>query len=248
VFEERLARKQAETERLAELDRLRQEFIASISHDLRTPLTAARAGIGLVEAKLGHHFAPAEQRLIDHVKHNLAWLNLQIDDLLTLNQFDAHVLHLEHESLDLRSVVTDALGAVYSLAEQKGQTLEIDLPEPLPITGDARRLGHVMINLLANAHRHTPKGTRIIVSGQHKGAEVILSVRDTGPGIPAAALRTIFERFHRLPSHEKGSGLGLAIAKQIIELHGGRIWAESEPGQGATFWIILPTSSEVEEA
>jgi PAS domain S-box-containing protein len=240
AFEQQLAREQAETERLAEIDRLRQEFIASISHDLRTPLTAARAGLGMVATSLGRRLRPAEQELVDNVKRNLAWLNLQIDDLLTLNQIEADVLHLNREPLDLRMVVTDALEAVYPLTKQKGQTLEVDLPEPLPTMGDTHQLGHVMVNLLANAHRHTPRGTQITVSGRTTASEVVVSVRDTGPGIPAEALETIFDRFHRLPSRERGSGLGLAIVKGIIELHGGRVWAERQPQGGATFRLALP--------
>jgi PAS domain S-box-containing protein len=247
AFEERLAQEQIETERLAELDRLRQEFIASASHDLRTPLTAARAGLGLVETKLASRIEAAEQQLVENVKRNLAWLSSQIDDLLALNQLEADVLHLDRELLDLRMVVTDALAAVYPLAQQKGQTLEVDLPEPLPITGDARQLAHVLVNLLANAHRHTPKGTRITIAGRNTD-EVVVSVRDTGPGIPTEALGVIFDRFHRLPSRERGSGLGLTIAKGIIELHGGRIWAESQLGQGTTFWITLPVRQGGEQA
>ncbi len=98
----------------------------------------------------------------------------------------------------------------------------------------------MVINLLVNAHRHTPSGTRIRISGRSAEGEALLSVSDNGPGIPAQELESVFERYHRIASVEAGSGLGLAIAKGIVELHGGRIWAESEPGQGATFHVSLP--------
>ncbi len=129
---------------------------------------------------------------------------------------------------------------MHVLIRQKGQELEIDLPDPLPTEGDPRRLEQVVLNLLANAHRHTPSGTRIRISGRRANGDVLLSVRDNGPGIPAAEMEAVFERYHRISSVEAGAGLGLAIAKGIVDLHGGRIWAEGEPGRGATFHVALP--------
>ncbi len=231
---------QGEAERLAELDRLRADFIATISHDLRTPLTAARAGAGMFEAQVTARLAPAERQLLGNVRRNIERLGMLIDDLVTLNQIEAGALRLDREPLDLRTVVADAMSAVHVLIGEKQQQLEVDLPEPLPAEGDARRLEQVVVNVLANANRHTPAGTRIQVSGRQVDGQVRLSVRDSGPGIPAAELEAIFQRFHRLPSGDNGSGLGLAIARSMLELHGGRIWVESEPGEGATFHIALP--------
>jgi len=118
------------------------------------------------------------------------------------------------------------------------------VPGSLPCVGDARRLQQVVVNLLANAHRHTPEGTHIIVRGEATATEAHLSVRDNGPGIPAGEQEVIFRRFYRVPSPivsaVGGSGLGLAIARGMVELHGGRMWAESETGQGATFLVVLP--------
>ncbi|HSH81012.1 MAG TPA: sensor histidine kinase, partial [Herpetosiphonaceae bacterium] len=139
----------------------------------------------------------------------------------------------------------DALSAVSPLVREKGQQLEVDLPQQLPAFVDAQQLELVLVNLLANAHRHTPAGSRIQITGRVEDSEVVLSVRDNGPGIPAEELERIFRRFHRLGTSENGSGLGLAIARAVVELHGGRIWAESQPGAGTTFFVALPhTSSE----
>lgn len=232
-----------EAERLEALDRLRNDFVSTVSHDLRTPLTAIQATLGLLEEAVRERLRADEQRMWSNARRNVERLGLLIDDLLTLNQIQAGVLHLDREPLDLRTIVTDMLSSVFPLLRMKGQVLDVDLPEPLLVTADARRMEQVIVNLLANANLHTPPGTNIAIAACVHEHAIQLSVSDTGPGIPAAELDAIFERFHRLPSGDKGSGLGLAIAKAIIELHGGRIWAESEPGHGTSFHITLPRTA-----
>ncbi len=229
-----------ESERLGELDRVRATFISTISHDLRTPLTAAGAGLGLLETSLDDRLRDDERELLSNVRRNTGRLNLLIDDLLAFNQLEAGTLRLERDVIDVRTVVTDALSVVHLLIEEKGQRLEVDLPEPLPTEADARRLEQVVVNLLTNAQQHTPAGTRIAVSGRVTADEVVLEVSDTGPGIPKEELERVFQRFHRLGARGGGSGLGLAIASGIMALHGGRVWAESEPGNGAHFFAALP--------
>ncbi len=229
-----------QAERLGELDRLRADFVASVSHDLRTPLTAARAGLGMLEMGAADLLPPDERELLRDARINIERLGLLIDDLLAYNQMEAGTLRLDLQPLDLRAIALGAVPSVHVLIRQKGQELEIDLPEPLPTEGDPRRLEQVVMNLLVNAHRHTPSGTRIRISGGLPDGEVLLSVCDDGPGIPGAELEAVFGRYHRIAAVDAGSGLGLAIVKGIVELHGGRIWAESEPGRGATFHIALP--------
>ncbi len=233
-----------EAERLTELDQLRVAFVETISHDLQTPMAAMRASLGLLDSSAGDRLHTEERDLLDSARRNNQYLGLLIDDLLALNQLEAGTLHLDHQLLDLRTVVVDALGSVHPLLKDKGQTLEVDLPStPLTVAGDARRLGQVIANLLANAHRHTPPGTHVMISGRATSAEVVLTVRDNGPSIAPWDLETIFRRFHRLAAHGEGSGLGLAIARELVELHGGRIWAESEPGQGSVFHMALPKAA-----
>lgn len=232
-----------EADRLEELEQLRAQFVANVSHDLRTPLTATRAALGLLETHARERLLLDEQELLEAARRNTERLSLQIDDLLAHNQIEAGTLPLERGLLDLRAVVLGAMPAVHPLMREKGQVLELDLPDPLPLDGDPVRLGHVMVNLLANANRHTQVGSRIMIAGRSTDREIVLSVSDNGPGIPAAELEGIFQRFHRLASAESGSGLGLAIARAIVELHGGRIWAESRLGHGATFWVTLPRAT-----
>ncbi len=148
-------------------------------------------------------------------------------------------MRLDQEPLDLRAVVTNAMSAMHPLLEQRDQDLEVDLPEPLPIKGDARRLEQVLVNLLANANIHTPPGTRITISGRAGADEIRLMVRDNGPGIPEPEMEAVFSRFHRLDGAAGGSGLGLTIARSIVELHGGQIWAERVPEGGTSFTIVL---------
>ncbi len=229
-----------EAERLEELDRARSDFVSNVSHELRTPLTAAGAGLGMLDASARDRLRPDERALVDNAWRNVERLGEQIADLLAYNQLEAGTLHHEREPLDLRAVVEEAVSAVRPLAGQKGQTLEVDIPEPLPTLGDPRRLEQAVANLLSNAHRHTPSGTRVAVHGRVEGDEVLLCLSDDGPGIPAGEQEAIFRRFYRLRPGDGGSGLGLAIIKAIVELHGGKIRAESRPGEGATFRVALP--------
>ncbi|MBA3304636.1 MAG: HAMP domain-containing histidine kinase, partial [Thermoleophilaceae bacterium] len=232
-----------EAERLETLDRLRADFIATVSHDLRTPLTAARAGLAMLDMRAAGQLGDDDRELLDTSRRNVEYLNILIGDLLTFNQLEAGVLRLEREPLDLRAVITAALRVVHPLLREKAQTLEIDLPGPLPCTGDMRRLEQVLINLLANAHRHTPAGSRITITGQAAASEARLTVSDDGPGIPLEEQEAIFRRFHRLSVAGEGSGLGLAIARRIVELHGGQLAVESAPGAGTRFHITLPTAA-----
>ena len=237
-------RSRDEVVRHTELNRLRSEFVAMISHDLRTPLTGIRAGIGMLEASAFDRLLPDERELISSTRRNTQRLNRLINDLLALNQLEAGALQLNCTPLDLRRAVTDLLPTVHPMIADKGQTLEVELPESLPVLGDVQRLEQVVLNLVVNAHAHTPPGTRITITGATAPTEVHLSVQDTGPGIPFEEQAKIWERFYSRSTRRGSSGLGLAIAKALIELHGGRVWVESMVGSGATFWIALPRHVE----
>jgi len=227
-----------EAERLAEVDRLRVDFVSSVSHELRTPLTAARAGLGLLESSAAERLATEERELLANTRRNVERLNALIADLLATNQLEVGTLRLDRAPVDLRAIITDAVDAVRPLILSKGQILELDLGEPLPLRGDPGRLEQVVLNVIANAHRHTPSGTHVVVSGRQVDGKILVTVRDTGPGIAVADLEHIFRRFFRLGAG--GSGLGLAVARSIVELHGGTMRAESRLDEGATFLIVLP--------
>ncbi len=219
--------------------RLQDEFLATVSHQLQTPLTAARAALILLQAGAQDQLGPDERELLKVACHNIERLRVHIADLLAANQLGADALHVERAVLDVRGIIAPAVESVLPLLREKGQTLALDLPEPLPALGDPRWLEQALVNLLANAHRHTPTGTRITISGRTQATEVLLVVRDTGPGVAAAEQDTIFERFHGR-GQVGGSGLGLAIVRAIVVRHEGRVWVESGDGAGAAFYLTLP--------
>jgi signal transduction histidine kinase len=153
------------------------------------------------------------------------------------------VLALDPEPLDLREVVANALPAVQALIEQKGQHLEVALDRPLPVDGDQRRLEQVVVNLVGNAHEHTPIGTTIRLTGETTLDATTLVITDTGAGIATGAHAHLFEPFWQLDRNNGGSGLGLAIVKGIVDLHGGQIHVVSERGVGTTVQVSFPRSN-----
>ena len=229
-----------EAMRLKALQQVRREFFATAAHDLKTPLTAVKAGVGLLSLRRSEWVEPSEQDLLNNVSRNTESLEVLINDFILLNELETNTLTIRREAIDLRAVVAEALSTVLLLVQKKGQFLEVDIPGPLPVSGDMHRLEQVVVNVVFNAHHHTPSGTRIEIIGEAREDECLITVRDTGPGIVKEDLEHVFERFNRSVSPGSGSGLGLSIARSIVELHDGRIWAESEQGHGASFYIALP--------
>lgn len=230
------------------LRKLQEDFIASVSHELQTPLTSIRAGLGLLELAIGETLEPAERELLSASRRNAERLRLQIAQLLAANQVMAgEQVEVEFSAIDLRPVVDGAVDAVRPLLQEKEQIVDVDMPDSLEVEGDRRLMQQVLANLLSNAYRHTPRGTRIAVSSWVVGDQVRLAVHDAGPGIPADQLETIFQRFYRAPGVQReGVGLGLAMARGAVEVQGGRLWAESSPGYGTTFIVSLPRVPEAE--
>jgi signal transduction histidine kinase len=222
------------------LRRLQEDFIASVSHELQTPLTAVRAGLGLLDAAVGDTLGPAERELLSTSRRNAERLRLEIGQLLAANQLTSSGPRVERSVIELHGLVEGSVRSLQPLLLEKKQTIEVDMPDRLEVEGDRHLLEQVLANLLSNAHRHTPAGTSIVVSGC-VGEDVRLAVHDTGPGIPPEQIEAIFQRFYRSPGKRReGIGLGLAITRDAVEAQGGRVWAESVPGQGTTFFVSLP--------
>lgn len=224
-----------------------EELLARVSHDLRTPLTSVRAGLGLLSMNVAGKLSEKETALLNNAKRGAERLGILVNDLLTENEISRNT-PLESEPLDLRTLVEEAVTLLQPLVAVKDQELDLDVPGPLPYNGNGKLLVQVLTNLLDNAHMHTPPGTRITVSSRFTPNEVMLMISDDGPGIPPELHEAIFERFYKAPSARRGRGLGLglAIARSVVQMHGGRLSVESTPGDGTTFIISLPQTGDGE--
>jgi PAS domain S-box-containing protein len=228
------------------LEHQKDEFFANVSHDLRTPLAAIVASIGVVLANEPVEMpAPLHQMLVNTEQAGERMAGL-VDNLLELTRVQAGRVQLLRAPHDLRELAQRMADAIAPLAQARGQRVELDLPaEATPALVDAQRLEQALLNLLGNAHKYGREGGTIRLRLARHPNEVVVAVTDDGPGIAAADQERIFERYYRSETEatrqRQGSGLGLPIARALVELHGGRLWLESTPGAGATFWIALPT-------
>jgi two-component system phosphate regulon sensor histidine kinase PhoR len=229
---------------LRKLERVRRDFVANVSHEFKTPLTAIQ---GFSETLLAGAIDDPQNRerflgiILEHSRR-LARLT---DDLLKLSQMDADRLEVEIRGVSVAELIDSCLQTAQHRAAEKELEVTADFPAGLPnIAGDRRRLAEVLQNLLDNAIQYTLAGGRIIVSAALRGTDVVFTVADTGIGIPKVDQSRIFERFYRVDAARSreagGTGLGLAIAKHLVEVHGGRIWVESEIGHGSKFHFSVP--------
>jgi two-component system NtrC family sensor kinase len=232
---------------LKELDRIKSEFVTTVSHDLRSPLTAILGYIELIERSGGLNVQ--QEEFIRRVQLSVGQITDLVSNLLDLGRIEAG-LDEAKENTPIAVLARYALESVRSTAEGKGLTLESDIPEELPmVLGAPIRLRQMIGNLLDNAIKYTPAEGVIHIEGEGEGDQVILRVRDSGPGIPAADQPYLFDKFFRAsnaPEDLPGTGLGLSIVKSIVDNHDGRIWVESELGQGTTFTVVLPTADPQE--
>jgi signal transduction histidine kinase len=244
AFNQMAQRLQEADHQQRELDTLRRDLIAWVGHDLRTPLASTRV---IVEALADGMIEDAEtaQGYLRTAQRDIQSLTLLIDDLFDLAQMDAGGLKLERRPASIADLVADTAESFSALAGQRRVTLSGSAESGVdPVLIDVRQIGRVLANLVGNALRHTPTGGAITVHAWPADGCVQVDVTDTGQGIAAADLPHVFERFYRGEKSRSratgGSGLGLAIAKAIVEAHGGQIWAESQPGQGARFSFCVP--------
>ena len=238
-----------------EARRSKEQFVANVSHELRTPLNMI---IGFSEMALNSpetYGSDIPQSLLadlEIVLRNSQHLSSLIDDVLDLSQIEAGQMALMKERAALGEIVDEAVTAVRPLFKSKGLTLRQDIPLNLPkLHCDRIRIRQVLLNLLSNAGRFTERGGVHVCARQEEDA-LIVSVADTGPGIRADEMDEIFKPFQQMDgsihSHWAGSGLGLSVSKHFVELHKGRMWLESEPGQGATFHFRLPLEEAISPA
>ncbi|HMN63957.1 MAG TPA: HAMP domain-containing sensor histidine kinase [Burkholderiaceae bacterium] len=247
TFREAFDRLRQETERVRTVDAHRREMVASVSHDLRTPLTALIGQIETIRLK-GDALPPdAQAHLLDRALHNAQHLKRLTDALAELARLDSPEFRAQPEPIAIGELADDVVQRFASAAQQAGVTLGVEYPDGLPLTrADAALIERALSNLIDNALRVTPSGGRVLVRALREGDGVRIEVADTGPGVASEDQPRVFERFYQTSRHREhrgSSGLGLAIVKRVAELHGGTAGLRSEPGRGSTFFIDLPLTA-----
>ena len=226
------------------LERARRDFIANVSHEFKTPLTAIQ---GFAETLLNGALEDPEhsRKFIEIIRENAIRLGCMTEDMLKLAQIEAGKLEFLRQPVAIRTIIEPCIETSRLKADQKNLALTAEYGPDLPLLmGDALALRQVLQNLLDNAVRYSPRGGRILIKADALDSEIVISVADNGPGIPKMEQERIFERFYRADAGRArdagGTGLGLSIAKHLTEMHGGRIQVQSEVGHGTTFLVFLP--------
>lgn len=229
-------------------DRLQAEFVSTVSHELRTPLTIIKGYADLLASAQTGELNAAQQKFLGGIQKNTTRLADLVDDLLSVARLESGRAQMAKALLDLGQLVGEACAEYERVAAEKNVTIVFQRERGLPTArGDVGRIAQVVNNFLSNAVKFSPAGSQVDVSCAGGAGEILVSVRDRGPGIPQEAQSRLFQKFYRVETEALrqvgGTGLGLAIAKAIVEQHGGRIWVESEQGVGSTFGFALPAAT-----
>jgi signal transduction histidine kinase len=235
-------------ERLKELDHLKSDFVSHVSHELRTPLTAIKGAVDLILRQVAGPLTEKQVHYLTRVRSNTQHLAGLINDLLDLSKIESGRIEIKSSRVSLSGLLHEVVEALRPVAAEKVIALEATIREPsILVWADRDKINQVLTNLIGNAIKFTPVHGRVTVSASRNGgASVQVSVSDTGPGVPPDEKEKIFAKFYQIAKvngeNSKGTGLGLAISKALVELHGGKIWVESEPSRGSTFSFTLPVS------
>ncbi len=243
-LEEALSEASAAREIAEEASQLKSQFLASMSHELRTPLNAIINFSYMLRNGVYGEVNPNQTNYLERVQSSGEHLLAMINDILDISKIEAGHLQLQRETVNLAPLMDDAMATIAGLIKDKPVQLEQQLEAELPpVCGDATRLRQILLNLLSNAAKFTDEG-RICLRAMRQDQVIVISVSDSGVGIPADKFATIFEEFRQADEGSarsyQGTGLGLPICKRLIEMHGGRIWLESTVGRGSTFSFSLP--------
>ncbi len=226
---------------LKEVDQLKTEFVATASHELKTPLTSIGMSIEMIEERHGDALPKQDRELLEGTVEDVDRLKTLVDDLLDLSKIESGQMEMETAPVPVGLLFRKATQALRAQAQEQEIELTTERPDQLTeVRADPTKLTWVLNNLISNALRYTESGGRIRLSARKSGPAVELSVTDDGAGVPYALQPKIFDKFVQVDDeHPSGSGLGLSICKEIVEAHGGRIWVDSEPGQGSRFTFTL---------
>ena len=225
---------------LRDLDEMKSDFIASLSHELRTPITAIKGTVEILQRGiLGEVSGPQRELLTTAEKATERLLN-QVNDLLDFSKLESGKFELTYAAASWDGLVQEAARIVQPLAERKRQGLAVEAGAGVEVRVDRQRMLQVLLNLLSNANKYTPEGGRIGIRSWVEGDSAVAAVWDTGIGIPGDKQKNIFSKFYQVDNVVSGTGLGLSIVKQLTELHGGHVGFESAPGRGTTFTVTVP--------
>lgn len=239
---ESFERQRAETEALRELDRMKTEFLAAMSHDFRTPLTVVRGNLELLLSERPGAMTPAQRDLAERAQRNVRRLEDFSEDLLEMARIEDGALALEREEVAALPLVRESVDEHQTLAQLRGQTIVLECGEDGTVSVDADRVSRVIANLLTNAIKYSPERSAIGVRAGRTGDVFRVAVIDRGPGVETSERERIFDKFARgrRSAGTSGTGLGLTIARSLAELHGGTVTCQETPGGGATFVLTLP--------
>jgi signal transduction histidine kinase len=231
----------AEIQKIADMQ---SQFVSTVSHELKNPLGVIRESMSLILDKLAGEVSGEQRKILEMGKNSAERLIRLVGDLLDLSKIEAGKMKLRPEDMDLGILVTDVLKIYANEISKKRIVLQKEIPPNIGLLwGDRDALIRVVINLVNNAIKYTPEGGCITIKLTGSAREVRCEIADTGPGIPKESFAKLFNKFERvMVERQEGTGLGLAISKDIIELHKGKIWVESEAGKGSKFVFILPRS------
>ncbi|MBC8066035.1 MAG: HAMP domain-containing protein [Chlorobia bacterium] len=227
---------------LKEIDRLKSEFIGVASHELRTPVTSLLMSVQLLDEGAVGELTPAQKGIVEVQKQDLERLHKLMQDLLDLSKLEAGTQPMRYSLVSPGDVVKAAITSTQVIAAEKGIIIETEIdPDLQLVRADRSQIERVLINLVANAIRHSPSGANVKVRATRASDQVTFSIEDRGEGIPTDYLSKVFDRFVQVPGATGGgAGLGLSIAHNIVKAHGGNIWADSKLGAGSTFHFTLP--------
>ncbi|HEY9897576.1 MAG TPA: PAS domain-containing sensor histidine kinase [Pantanalinema sp.] len=248
VRKELEAELRAQFEQLKALDMLKNNFVNAVTHELRTPLATIVGYSEFLEDEIGGPLGRDQKAYVEEIIRAAGRLEHLVNDLLDFARMDAGTFRLNTAPLDLRDQIARAVRSLRPQAQDHGVSIRMELPaQALTVSVDPLRIAQVLSNLLHNALKFAPRGTEVRVTAIREGDFARCAIADRGEGIPLSEQPRLFQRFQQLTAglrEGKGSGLGLSISKALIEAHGGRIWAESEPGAGSTFSFELPVAPD----
>jgi signal transduction histidine kinase len=239
ILYKELEKKNKELERF---DQLKSQFVANVSHEFKNPLAVIRESFGIVLDGTAGEINPNQEKFLKLGKKNTERLIRLVTDMLDLARIESGKMKMKREKLDIGSLADEVAVTCEKELLDKQISFKMDIKQDIGmIWGDKDKITEVILNLLNNSIKYTPSGGTVAIRIEDAGEEILFEISDTGPGIPKKDHEKIFDKFERITTKkQEGTGLGLPIAKDIVELHRGKIWVESEPGKGSKFIFTLP--------